>query len=265
MEQHSTEAPKLQTDRKRLRKVYTQERRLEAIRSGLNAASFAYGRRNAIRDLMHDRCGGECETDDVETFFDLMLPFAVEAAYLHKGRDPLVDVAKFFGRVMPAFMRSACPEHITNRVREALEQRAAAPTAETYVDWLPRMESLVADLRVTRDEVQRLGLRGWGCIDPASPEERKEADRQRKRAERAAKGATPRQMSITGTQPWKALGISRATWYRHKREGTLDTLKRETETSAPWVYTLYGADESVSLPEPFMIAAAGFETHARQA
>lgn len=36
----------------------------------------------------------------------------------------------------------------------------------------------------------------------------------RKRAERRARGIIPRVANITNTQPWEAFGISRKTWYR---------------------------------------------------
>jgi hypothetical protein len=46
----------------------------------------------------------------------------------------------------------------------------------------------------------------------------------RSMAKRRAKGMKPRAKyesgSLTKMQPWKAEGISRATWYRHRKSGT---------------------------------------------
>lgn len=258
MKNSITETTSSQALRKVVKETHKTERKLESVRSGLRDASFAYGRRNGIRDIMHDRCGGECTTDDDETFATLMLPFAVEAAYLHKGREPFVDVPKFFQAVMPAWVRKVGSGHILDLVADALKTRATAPEAETFVDWLPRMDQLVADLRVTRDERQQLGLRGWGCVDPASLEERREADRERKRLERAAKGATPRDQSASRTMPWKALGISRRTWERRQAKAIPAA---DANSSAPCMYN-YGRDENAT-PPAYVIAAAGGAHHVR--
>jgi hypothetical protein len=88
-----------------------------------------------------------------------------------------------------------------------------------------KADTLAKVLNLTEAERKRLHIRTIGAID-CTKDERKQArklyQRQRKRAERRAKGAKPRTeyeaKSKNRTKPWIALGISRATWYRKSRE-----------------------------------------------
>lgn len=247
------------------------ERKLDAIRTGLKDASFAYGRRNAINRLMHHRCGGECVTDDAETFIELLVPFLVEAAYLHKSRHreryPRDEVFNFLRAYLPAYLRrDGVASMIDALVDEAFDARARAVeiqerTGAAHPEWLPTMDEMVRLLRVTREEVRFLDLRGWGCIDPLNADQRRQIDRDRKRAERAAKGATPREKSTARTKPWEAAGMSRATWYRQRGKSALDAPPCETLSSGPYL-SEYGADEFVSLPD-FMIPVASSGIHAQ--
>ncbi|WP_452181353.1 hypothetical protein [Heyndrickxia sporothermodurans] len=227
-----------------------RERKQQNERSGLSAAAFAYGRRNAILDLMLMRPGCD-RTDDAELIAEMLVPFVVEAAMLHRHRggsrrDPLAEAEKCLGLALTEW-RTTRPNALAALVAQALAKREAAveahdPAKSRHVQWLPTMRELVAALRPTREESRH--LRGWACIDPASPEERREADRLRKRAERAAKGATPREESLSARKPWEHLEVSRATWYRLKRQDQPET--RETISSAPYPVGIYGPDGSVS-------------------
>lgn len=222
-------------------KARRRQRSRQNERSGLNAAGFAYGRRNSILELMRMRFGGPCATDDAEVFADVLTPFIVEAATLHRHRDgsrrdPHVEAVACLGHALPAWTR-ANEEQLHDMITEAVERRAKA--VELGAQWLPMMPELVGALRPTREEARR--LRGWGCINPATPEERREADRLRKRAARAASGATPREESASARKPWEAAGISRASWYRRQRDSQLAA---ETGPSVP--YLLDGTDGSVS-------------------
>ena len=88
-----------------------------------------------------------------------------------------------------------------------------------------RADKLALRLRLTEAERRRLHICTIGAIDMTKAE-RKEArklrQRQRDRARRRARGAKPRHHyeanSISRAKPWLALGISRATWYRQRRE-----------------------------------------------
>jgi hypothetical protein len=77
-------------------------------------------------------------------------------------------------------------------------------------------------------ERARFGIRNLPATDVKGPELRKlkaerrrELDRERKRRKRAKRGAVSRAkylaIAASTTQPWKAEGCSRATWYRRQR------------------------------------------------
>lgn len=231
-------------------KARKDERRLEHIRSGLNDASFAYGRRNAIHELMILRFGGPCLTDDAELLAEMLVPFIVEAAAFHKTREgerrcPETEAFQYLRKTLPRWTEDH-GDQLRQLVAEAVARRAEVvaqhdPSRGKHPRWLPTMPELVAALRVARKEARH--LRGWACIDPASPQEKREADKLRKRAERAAKGATPRSESLSATRPWEALGISRRTWYR--KQAVEGAAPRGTNTSSPYSSALYGRDETV--------------------
>lgn len=88
-------------------------------------------------------------------------------------------------------------------------------------------DQLAWRLRLTKEQRNMLGITTIGAIDEpkaARTKRRKEREKQRRRASRRAKGAIPRaeyeQKAISRSKPWEAEGISRASWYRHKRETT---------------------------------------------
>jgi hypothetical protein len=80
-------------------------------------------------------------------------------------------------------------------------------------------DEIAWQLQVTNDERLESNLKTIGAIDKPKPErerDRRTKDTARKRAARAAAGATPRSKSKAATKPWKALGLSRAQWYRYQ-------------------------------------------------
>lgn len=92
-------------------------------------------------------------------------------------------------------------------------------------------------LRLSAVDRQRLGITTIGAYDQSKAERtkrRKKLERQRKANARLSKGAKARKVyeaqSISRAKPWKAEGISRATWYRRQRETGAN---RETSPSAP--------------------------------
>lgn len=112
---------------------------------------------------------------------------------------------------------------------------------ETWAPWLTLAEhrQIIADgianqrnwkadalawrLRLTKEERRMLGITTIGAIDEgkaARTKRRRDRDRERKAAARLAAGARPRKhyegASAERAMPWKAEGISRATWYRRR-------------------------------------------------
>jgi hypothetical protein len=109
-------------------------------------------------------------------------------------------------------------------------------------------------LNVTLAERARLDLRTIGACDVGKAERdaiahaiKLERDRTRQERIRNAEGAVPResyeQGSAESTKPWLALGMSRATWFRHG-------LNRTGETSpSPILSKIIMSDGPVSRPD----------------
>src|SRR5262249_35473578 len=57
---------------------------------------------------------------------------------------------------------------------------------------------------------------------------RKRKDKRYRESKRRTAGMRPQSESLSATQPWKELGMSRATWYRRNKAG----MRRETTLSA---------------------------------
>jgi hypothetical protein len=88
-----------------------------------------------------------------------------------------------------------------------------------------KADALAWRLRLTKEERRMLGVTTIGAIDEnkaARAKRRRQIERERKARQRRAKGAKPRKVyeaqSISSAMPWISEGISRATWYRRKRE-----------------------------------------------
>jgi hypothetical protein len=80
-------------------------------------------------------------------------------------------------------------------------------------------------LKLMMEERTVLGITTIGSIDvnkAARKKLRKKRSAKRKEGQRRKQGAKPRALyeaeSISNARPWEDEGISRATWYRHKRE-----------------------------------------------
>lgn len=96
-----------------------------------------------------------------------------------------------------------------------------------------KADQLAWRLRLTAQERRMLGITTIGAIDEnkaARAKRRRTLDKQRKADARRANGAIPRKQyeaqSVEHAMPWIDEGISRATWYRRKRD-------RETADTSP--------------------------------
>jgi hypothetical protein len=102
-----------------------------------------------------------------------------------------------------------------NLIRCAIANKAKKP---------PSADKLAEMLGVTYAMRKRLGLTTIGANDftkrqrnARRKQRRRERDMSRLEAKRRAKGAKPRADSAARTKPWEAEGISRRTWYRHRK------------------------------------------------
>lgn len=117
---------------------------------------------------------------------------------------------------------NASPDGIASQVAETTEWRAAESARIGRPHHAPMTADTIGKALGVTDECRR-EAKAWriGTID-GSPEQRAAAYRQReadrKRAERATKGAVPRVAyvgkSLSQAKPWEAEGVSRRTWYR---------------------------------------------------
>jgi hypothetical protein len=96
-----------------------------------------------------------------------------------------------------------------------------------------KADGLAWRLRLKAEERRMLGVTTIGAIDEnkaARTKRRKRLDRERKANARRSKGSKPRKAyeagSIQQAMPWIEEGISRATWYRKRKE-------RETDETSP--------------------------------
>lgn len=83
-----------------------------------------------------------------------------------------------------------------------------------------KADSLGRLLNLTEVERSRLSIRTIGAVDCTKHQraaKRRERDRQSKWLKRRAAGAKLQAQSINRKRPWKALGISRATYFRRMR------------------------------------------------
>ena len=87
-------------------------------------------------------------------------------------------------------------------------------------------DRLAQRLGLTMDDRMRLRIGTIGAIDcdRASREKARRArSRTASKKRRAAAGATARERSRTRTKPWNDMGVSRATWYRRRKDHIHET------------------------------------------
>jgi hypothetical protein len=101
------------------------------------------------------------------------------------------------------------------------EAEAAAVTEEASITRKHlKADNLAQFLGVTYAQRKALGLTTIGSKDVkkrARKELRKRQDRLAKERKRRATGMRPQSESLSATQPWRELGMSRAAWYRRNK------------------------------------------------
>ena len=101
--------------------------------------------------------------------------------------------------------------------------------AETPAIW--NCDKLAKYLGLTYQQRTQLEIKTIGACDFSRRHRRRQRrhkDRMYQLHKRRATGARPHSQSISATEPWRELGMSRATWYRKNRPG----MRRETDSSA---------------------------------
>jgi hypothetical protein len=157
------------------------------------------------------------------------------------GREDLYVAASHIFRIghpeehIPAWARLWCPwlgkEECDKLIADVARRR----------EWW-KAKALGRIMRLDAATRDLLGITTFRAIDQSENKRtrrRKKQDAARHRALRAKGGAKPHAMSAARTKPWLALGISRRTWYRNRRNGTVGT--NSSAADKP----LRGEDETV--------------------
>jgi len=155
-------------------------------------------RREIVRHALHV---GAAETED----FDRWL--ISWAQHNPRSKDPV-------GALMFAAERMGRP--ISEAHAETILDEAK--TGRRY----HKADSVGRWLGVTYAVRERLGFTTIGCIDVSKRGRRllrKQRDRLYQQRKRREKGARPQSESLSATQPWEELGMSRRTWYRRNKAG----------------------------------------------
>ncbi|MBN4098599.1 MULTISPECIES: hypothetical protein [Methylobacterium] len=195
------------------------------IRAPRNRRSNWTGDRQTLHEIgsvIHGRHLGPCDTDDGETYLRAALPWIVT-----KAGGFLADDLE---RHVTDWCRAAVPRLDLGAIRGCLAE-AQERDGRQRLWW--SAQDLGDLLRLKTDERERLRVTR---IRPAGMTARKFATYQRARkaeqakARRIAKGATPREQSKAQLEPWVALNMSRATYFRKQQAGTLPAQIRDRET-----------------------------------
>jgi hypothetical protein len=168
-------------------------------------------RRAAIGRLVQHRHGGLPDTDDSVIYLAAVAHF--EGSTDHRAF------------VLDAWCRR-------NRAPPALLARVDAIVAEAPPEKLTAAR-LGAVLRLKDRERTACKISTIAPVDMTKQQRaarRKASDRERKRAARAAAGAKPRAESLSRTKPWTALGISRRTWERRRRDANSSAISLSITT-----------------------------------
>lgn len=200
------------------------------IRAPRNRRSNWTGDRQTLCEIgtvIQRRHRGPCDTDDGETYLRAALPWLVAKAGGFSAEDLEACVADWCRLAVPRLNRLA----IRGCIAEAQERNGRQQL------WWSAQE-LGDLLRLTTDERERMRvtrIRPAGMTPRKFAAYRREREAEKAKARRIAKGAIPREQSKAQLEPWAALDMSRATYFRRQRAGTLPAQirARETVSSAP--------------------------------
>ncbi len=165
-----------------------------------------------LRTLLRARCGYTLPDDDAgrDYLYELLLPVSLGP----EAEQKIHNVVETWAPWMDA--------------RERFYLMAQIERTPAYVRKV-KAEILGKRLRVTSAERERLKLwtiAPFDLTDKQLKEQRKAKHRARMQRRRRAAGSKPRDQSLNKSKPWKATGVSRATWFRKRANS------RETDSCA---------------------------------
>jgi hypothetical protein len=171
-------------------------------------------RRNETEDLIRYRFGTLPDTDDRDIFLRL---WGWSNPY---SRDPAKDLHEFghrLGVLLSDAEVKATIRHVEGKRRKFSAKTFGKHLRLTTAEWLVLRPTTMTPFDCTAKELERM---------------RRAIRVERKRERRRREGATPQAMSLARTEPWKAEGVSRATWFRRRKPESHVRLFRDKHLSA---------------------------------
>jgi hypothetical protein len=191
----------------------------------------------AIRRGQIERHAREIGAADTEDFWRWLVAWCWHNR--HNGHDP-AGALEFAAERMGA---SNCLEMDMEAILESADAMVQRRSADRLAQFLG----------VTYAQRERLGLTTIGSVDVDRKQRamlRKRKGRLYQERRRRGRGAKPQSKSLSRTKPWKLDGISRAAWYRKRRETTssaaIPPLSAPNETTSSAAFLSMGVDETVS-------------------
>lgn len=184
-----------------------------------------------IGALIQSRHSGACDTDDGEIYLRAALPWLVAKAGGFEADGLQQHIDEWVGRLVPRLSASVVQGCIADAQERDTRKRL----------WLDARE-LGDLLQLTVPERECLGItrfRPMGMTARQFAKYQRERRAAQQKARRVAKGARPHEQSKAQLKPWEALGISRPTYYRKQKAGTLPAQIRDRETTSSRAGTKY--------------------------
>lgn len=184
-----------------------------------------------IRELVQTRHHGPCDTDDGEAYLRAALPWVAAKAGGIGAEGALDRVAEWAAGVAPRLSLDAVRECFA----EAEERNRRGRLWWSASD----LGNLLRLTTTERERLQITRIRPAGMSGRQFAAYQRAREAQRAKAKRIAMGARPREQSKAQLAPWDALNMSRATYFRRQKEGTLPAQIRDRETVSSAAGTKY--------------------------
>jgi hypothetical protein len=171
-----------------------------ALRHQRTNFDFAAKRRREI--VLHARYVGAAETEDFSRWL------VAWVWYNPKAKDQIWSVME-------------CAKNMGRKITESEASAITEEASITRKHWTA--DNLARFLGVSYAQRQDLHLTTIGSVNVkkgARKALRKRHDRLAKERLRRARGMRPQSESLSATQPWRELGMSRRTWYRRNKQRT---------------------------------------------
>ena len=211
--------------------AWARERRIERRYNPNSIWTPARQVLKEMRELIAHRHGGPCDTDDGEAYLRAALPWVIDTAGGFDTEDLHAFVGSWAGKVIPRVDEKTILSGIV-KARYRHQRKHLWWSAQRLGDLLRLTVAEREHLRITR-------IRPAGMTSRQFAAYRRRRKAARAKALRAADGATPREQSAARLVPWKALSVSRATYYRMKSKGELPGQLRDRETNSSRPGTKY--------------------------